>query len=184
MTRRSPQQSAPQQNDCLRLADIVDQIATSLNVHTAGSGDLSGTVQRFMDRLARRFTELRGASYIAGGLAMFGSTNENFNPNEFGSRGFADPFFEPDFITPTGRRVPMNQVRHAVGGLLAGYVRGESAGLSQMNGREDPNDPRHGVPDINLNNQTVRMGARIRGRMGYSYAASLNEWIRETLCAR
>ena len=115
---------------------------------------------------------------------MFGSTNENFNPNEFGSGGFAAPFFEPDFITPDGRSVPMNQVRHAVGGLLAGYVRGERRGLGQMNGRENRNDPRHGVPDINLNSQTVTIGARIRGSMGYSYAASLGTWIKETLCAR
>ena len=28
-----------------------------------------------------------------------------------------------------------------------------------MNDREDPNDPLHGVPDINLNNKTVPKAA-------------------------
>lgn len=30
-----------------------------------------------------------------------------------------------------------------------------------MNDREDPNDPIHGVPDINLNNKTVPYGMKI-----------------------
>lgn len=34
----------------------------------------------------------------------------------YGSEGFATPYYEP----PTGG-VPNNQVRHAVGGMLAGY---------------------------------------------------------------
>ena len=178
-----PQKTAPTPpTDCQRFAGIVDQIANSLNVHLARPDDLSGTVQSFMDRLATRFTEFTGASYFDAGRAMLGSTNEHFNATEFGSGGFAASYFEPDVVTPDGVHHPSNQVRHAVGGLIVGYVRGQAAGLRQMNGREDPNDREHGVPDINLNGQTVPMGARIAGPQGASYASSLGQWIRETLC--
>jgi len=51
-----------------------------------------------------------------------------------------------------------------------------------MQSREDPNDPIHGVPDINLNNRTVPYGAKIAGTNGFAYADSLATWIRETLC--
>ena len=171
-------------NDCQGFADIVENIANSVNVHLARPDDLSGTVQRFMDALATRFTELKGASYTGAALRELGSRNEHFNSREFGSRGFAARYFEPDEVTRSGRRVPSNQVRHTVGGLIAGYVRGESAGLEMMNGNENRNDPHHGVPDINLNNQTVPMGARIAGPQGASSAAALATWIRETLCAK
>ena len=89
------------------------------------------------------------------------------------------------------------QVRHAVGGLLAGYVgiplRDPVAGLG-MNDRQDPNDPVHGVPDINLNNQTVPYGGRMaaldkaptligpRRLGGVSGARDMANWIRNTLC--
>jgi hypothetical protein len=69
-----------------------------------------------------------------------------------------------------------------VGGLIAGYIEGEAAGLKRMQAREDPNDRIHGVPDINLNNQTVPYGAKIAGPKGFAYADSLATWIRETLC--
>ncbi|MER3522450.1 MAG: hypothetical protein C4317_10030, partial [Acidimicrobiia bacterium] len=174
----SGQNSVPTQNDCQRFADIVDQMARSMNVHLAGPDDLSGTVQRFMDQLARRFTEFPSASYFGVAMVLIGSTDGRFNPGEFGSEGFARSYYEP----PIGK-VPSNQVRHAVGGLLAGYVMGKDAGLRFMNSRENPGDLLHGVPDIRLNEQTVPMGAMIRGPMGYSYAARLGDWIREILCA-
>lgn len=49
-----------------------------------------------------------------------------------------------------------------------------------MNWREDPNDPIGGVPDINLNGQTVVRGAMIAKDI--KYAQSLADWIREVLC--
>ena len=63
-----------------------------------------------------------------------------------------------------------HSLRHFVGGLIAGYVFGEERGLRMMNGREDPNDPDHGVPDINLNGQSVRYGASIANGKGTKMA--------------
>ena len=173
----------PPTDDCHRFADIVDRMAKGRNLHLLRKDDLTAGVQKFMDALAARFTEFTGATYFDAGKAWLGITNEHFDVREFGSGGFAAPYFEADSVTPSGRHVPNNQVRHAVGGLLAGYVRGEAVGLRQMQEREDPNDPIHGVPDINLNNQTVPMGARIAGREGHIYAANLAQWIRDRLCA-
>jgi hypothetical protein len=52
----------------------------------------------------------------------------------------------------------------------------------EMNSRENPADQVHGVPDMNLNGQTVPMGARIAGADGASWAANLGQWVRDTLC--
>jgi hypothetical protein len=96
-----------------------------------------------------------------------------------------------------GRHIPSNQVRHSVGGLIAGYV-----GIPLhdpiihhgMNDREDPNDSVHGVPDINLNSKTVPYGSGTathskgpsligRGHVGGAEAIKgLGDWIRNTLC--
>jgi hypothetical protein len=113
---------------------------------------------------------------------MVGFTNDKYKPGEFGSTGFGMAYFEENFLTPGGWE-SANQVRHAVGGLIVGYIRGEDNGLKRMNDREDPNDKKHGVPDINLYNQTVRYGAKIANPMtGHSFAKDLANWIRETLC--
>lgn len=139
-------------------------------------------VQDFMDALARRFTEFSGASYLDAALARVGLGNDSHQYLEFGSSGFAMDYFEEDYATPSGW-VAANQVRHSVGGLIAGYFRGERAALAGLNGVENRNDPQHGVPDINLNNRTVPYGAKIADRsIGYSYAKHLGTWIRETLC--
>ena len=58
-----------------------------------------------------------------------------------------------------------------------------------MNGRENANDPLHGVPDINLNNQTVEMGGLIKQGMkepsvGAAAIRGLGNWIRQTLCSK
>jgi hypothetical protein len=172
----------PPPTDCQRFANEVEKIAKAMGLHLIRADDLSGAVQKFMDKLATRFTEFTGASYLDAGRAVLGSTNEHFNPIEFGSSGFAAPYFEPDAVTSNGVHHPSNQVRHSVGGLIVGYVRGEAAGLRQMNGREDPNDQEHGVPDIHLNGQTVPMGASIAGADGHIHAATLGQWIRDTLC--
>ncbi len=143
---------------------------------THATSDSLTLVQDFMDALAQRFTEIPSATYagLASGFTGIG-TNEGVNFREFGSSGFATPYYEQ----PPGN----NQVRHTVGGLIQGYVRGQAAGLASMNAREDPDDPIHGVPDINLNGQTVPYGAKIAGPRGYFYGADLANWIRETLCA-
>jgi len=169
------------EDDCHRFADIVEQLARQTNVIMATSDSLT-LVQDFMNALARRFTEFSGATYAAAALATIGFTNDSHQPTEFGSTGFAMAYFEEDYLTPNGW-APANQVRHTVGGLIVGYVRGEETGMNQMNRREDQSDQQHGVPDINLNNQTVRYGAKIADpKNGHVFAKDLANWIRETLC--
>ena len=97
----------------------------------------------------------------------------------FGSSGFAAPYYE----VPDGG-IRSNQVRHAVGGLIAGYV---GIPLWRMNMRENDADLAHGVPDINLNNLTVPMGGLIMAgkkdiNVGISAINELGNWIRENLC--
>jgi RHS repeat-associated protein len=169
------------EDDCHRFADIVEQLARQTNVIMATSDSLT-LVQDFMNALARRFTEYSGASYAAAALGIIGFTNDSHQPTEFGSTGFAMAYFEEDYLTPGGWE-PANQVRHSVGGLVVGYVRGEETGMKHMNSREDKTDQQHGVPDINLNNQTVRYGAKIADpKNGHLFAKDLANWIRETLC--
>jgi hypothetical protein len=153
-------------------------------------------VQAFMDRLATTFTELSSASLNAMRAQNEGQPSGN-TYMQFGSSGFASAFYEE----PIGG-VPMNQVRHTVAGLIAGYVgvplhipgASQDSRIRGMNDREDPGDPKHGVPDINLNNKTVPYGARIGGYVpmmigapqpteGAGAARGLAEWIRNTLCA-
>ena len=108
------------------------------------------------------------------------------------SSGFAAPYFEQDEVRPDGTHVPSNQVRHTVAGLATGFALGTPTGLWVMNRRENANDPVHGVPDINLNNQTVPKGSNIgagqsgvTGKPGFGMDAAkgLADWIRNTLCA-
>lgn len=146
-----------------------------------------------MDRMAKTFTEYPVARL---GIVAPGSPERNTSNNSFltfGSSGFHPDFYEPD----------ANQVRHAVGGLIAGYVgiplhvpgAGPGSSVQGMNDREDPNDPLHGVPDINLNNKTVPYGMRIASYSkgpsligpahvgGAEAIRALPNWIRNTLCS-
>jgi len=59
------------------------------------------------------------AGYITGAEGSPGSYQH------FGSSGFAPPYYEQDNADGT----PNNQVRHAVGGLIAGYIFGTHPGL-------------------------------------------------------
>ena len=155
-----------------------------------------------MNKLATTFTELPSATFAAAGLGVSQMEYGTGSPPRFGSSGFHPDYFEPDEITASGRRVRSNQVRHAVGGLIAGYVGiplhvpvADYSGIRGMNDVEDPNDPLHGVPDINLNNKTVPYGASISsiskgpsllsGRIvgGAEAARGLGNWIRTTLCS-
>jgi YD repeat-containing protein len=181
-----PQKSS--KDDCHRFADIVEQIAKE----TLGTRpDTPGLdVQIFMDQLATTFTEFTAARLGA----VTGAPGEGVNRDyrTFGSGGFAKQFFEKGG----------NQVRHAVGGLIAGYVGiplhvpgYQRTGIQGMNDREDPNDLIHGVPDINLNSNTVPYGMSIAtfskgpsligpGHIGGAEAIErLPNWIRNTLCA-
>jgi RHS repeat-associated protein len=179
---QNPGQQRNNRTDCQKFADMVEQIAND----TIGTRpDTPGLdIQTFMDRLATTFTEFSAARL--GAVTGFPGEGVNRNSLTFGSSGFAQQFFESGG----------NQVRHAAGGLIAGYVgiplHDPVFGLG-MNDREDPNDPIHGVPDINLNNRTIPMGNRIGMAAGGSMfgpsiptgaqaVKGLANWIRNTLC--
>jgi len=122
--------AAPAQpTDCQRFANIVDDIANAVfvNNRNPSTNYWPHNVNYFMDRLAQRFTGMRSAT-IWSAMLQGGTGHtpiEGFNANEFGSGGFQANFFE----APPGN----NQVRHAVGGLIAGY---SGIGLHRMNARE------------------------------------------------
>ncbi len=171
---------------------MVDQIANQ----TIGKGQ---DVQAFMNKLATTFTEFPAATLAAvTGLSQIEGQGGNQSPPRFGSSGFHPDYFEADVVLSDGRHIPSNQVRHAVGGLIAGCVGiplHDPITGHGMNDREDPNDPVHGVPDINLNNQTVPYGRRLssiskgpsligpRVVGGAEAAKGLGNWIRNTLCS-
>jgi hypothetical protein len=62
--------------------------------------------------------------------------------SEFNHREFSDVGFKTDFQDHTGPGASDNQVRHTVGGLIAGYLFGDGkVGRALMDGREDMNTP-------------------------------------------
>jgi hypothetical protein len=98
------------ENDCKMFAGIVDVLA-----------GWATSTQDFMDRMVKRFI----------GSTM-GANKDDFEKlgavgdNEFGATGFKSQFVDTS-----------NQVRHFVGGLLAGYLYGSIAGALGMNSREN-----------------------------------------------
>lgn len=88
-------------------------------------------VQDFMDAVARRFAEFPGASYSAAGMATLG-TNDNHQPSEFGSSGFAMDYFEEDFLTPTLCPTERWLGASRLAGLAARLVRQARQVLSEL----------------------------------------------------
>jgi RHS repeat-associated protein len=177
----------PSQNvtDCEAFAAIVDGLAAD----TIGKAEYPDDLRNFMDAMAKKFTEYNSAGSFfrdafansRPGRAIGERSGGDNNPHlVFGSSGFAPDVFEPD---DNGH--PSNQVRHSVGGFLAGYTSPTTEGgaLNRMNARENPNDRLHGVPDINLNGKTVPMGASLHGGQGRKFGLNLGNWIRQNLCA-
>jgi RHS repeat-associated protein len=134
-----PQKPAPTPTpptDCQKFADMMQQIANN-----------ASDVQPFLDKLASTFTAANNASIgemrRAAGLALPAG-----RPT-FGASGFKPQFQDPS-----------NQVRHFVGGFIAGADLGVTAGLLFMNQREEPNPNHENDPDIRLNGISTDMGAR------------------------
>lgn len=159
-------------NDCQELAAGAKSLAeNTLAPVLKATNDPRSAVDTFMSSLARTYTEFPSANPIE----IF-AVNQGRLPAQ-ASSSFRDSGFAPGF------RDGSNQVRHAAGGLLAGYNLGAQAGLSYINSRENPNDPAN-MPDIRLNGQTVPKGAELAGPRGYAAAAQLGEWVNGTLCGK
>jgi RHS repeat-associated protein len=170
--RGGPGRAEKEVTDCMQFAAMVDGIASQ----TIGRGPAEDAVHNFMNKLATTFTEFFSAA--AGDVYRFQRYGEGNRPSRtFGSSGFATPYYEP----PPGN----NQVRHAAGGLVVGYAYAfaPQTARNRMDEREDPNDPVHGIPDLNLNAQTLPMGERLASHEGRELALGLGNWIRNTLCA-
>ena len=156
-------------NDCYAFANKVAQIAAQTRVDLAGHGE-SDMIDSFMDKLATTFTEFTSAD----ALGMLGS-REGFNLNEYNDVGF-----RAQLQDHTGPGATPNQVRHAVGGLIMGYVAGNNkASRKLMDLREDMSTP-SGQADTRLNRITMPMGAKTR--TSGAAAAGLANWIKRNLC--
>ena len=165
--------------DCLALVAEVRRIANSTNVYLAGPNG-SDIIQSFMDQLASRFTEFTSATELGVALSYVGLDN-TIDHGEFNDAGF-----KPAFQDHIGPGATDNQVRHTVGGLIAGYLFGSgprSAGRAIMDSREDMKTP-SGQADTRLNRVTMPMGEKIRGPNGASSAVGLADWIKKTICDR
>jgi RHS repeat-associated protein len=171
-------QEVPRQeiDDCMRFAAEVEKIAKEIfedNSRNPSINSFPHNMNAFMDRLARRFTELPSGSGLGLAHTWIEGTREN---TEFGSGGFKPEFQDPD---PTSG----NQVRHATFGLIIGYA-GDPLlrdPLQTANNREN-RETDSGRIDIALNNVTVPMGINLRGRLGVDFAKNLADWIRKNLC--
>jgi hypothetical protein len=122
-----------------------------------------------MDKLASAFTEFATASEL--GLPLGKISGNAYEYHD-------DVGFKSQFQDHTGPDYTINQVRHAVGGLIAGYLGIPS---SWMDRREHINTP-SGQADTRLNRVTMHMGAQLRGASGGSTAAGLADWIKRNLC--
>lgn len=130
----------------------------------------SGGQQAFMNRLATTFTEFRSASLWAIAAQRGGYSNDSFG--RFQDSGFHCDFRDPDPDSD-------NQVRHAVGGLIAGFVLGDTpADRAVMDSREEMNTE-SGRADTRMNRTTMPMGNLLRNGGGFM---GLADWIRDTLC--
>lgn len=158
---KSPQDSRIQQrvDDCTGFANAV-------------AGMVAGTTwkdrRKVMDQLARTFVGAANSSP----LAMLRAQQHRLRtPTRYGSSGFQSQFVDPTELTA-------NQVRHYVGGLIAGFNLGGPTALSIMNGQERRGAPDY-VPDTNLNAVSTRHGAELRRLIA---PTDLANWILRDVC--
>jgi len=133
-----------------------------------------------MSPLATAFTELPAATTVAVVGAIRGWEGYTNSFQQYSDEGFKSQFWDRG---PGGSR---NQVRHAAGGLVAGFInilgnnRWSKYWMNQYRERKSPQASREA--DVRLNNATMPMGAKIAGSDGYRFASTLGAWIRENLC--
>jgi hypothetical protein len=128
-----------------------------------------GLVQSFMDQLARAFTEFTSATT----LGMTALINFSFDYKAYSDTGFRSTYQDHE-----GPDATPNQVRHAVGGLLMGYVAGNGdLPTTYMDSREDWSTA-SGRADTRLNRVTMPMGEKLAGPGRGSFATGLADWIK------
>ena len=152
------QNNVPQQNDCQRFADMVQDIANRANSRNT-----------FLDELARTFTAANDSSISE----MRRTANMPLPAGRptFGASGFKEQF-----------RDNSNQVRHFVGGFIAGARIGWIPARTVMNRREEPNTNGENDADIELNEVSTYLGAGTIGR-GIAYIRrNIAEAIRKQVC--
>jgi RHS repeat-associated protein len=134
-----PQNTTPP-TDCQRFVASVAGIASS-----------NSDSDSFMDEMARTFTAANDSSINE----MRRSANQVVPPGRqnFGPANGPNGGFKAQF------RDNSNQVRHFVGGLIAGYRLGYGPALLFMNGREEPNTNGVNNADIALNGVSTALGA-------------------------
>lgn len=159
-----PSMSAgPPRNDCLKFADMVDQIAKG-----------SKNVKEFMDKMASTFTAAHDSSI----REMEARANQ---AAPAATRGFRDSGFQPQFQDGS------NQVRHFTGGLVAGFDLGSVPALIYMDHREvEGKDD----ADIALNRESTYAGGQLLAKTGQTATSGplgmdfhdLAKFIRDKIC--
>ena len=123
----------------------------------------------FLDEMARTFTAANNSSIAemrrAANMALPAG-----RPT-FGSSGFKAQF-----------RDPSNQVRHFVGGFVAGARMGWLPTLIFMNRREEPNANGENDADIALNKVSTYLGASTIGNDIEYIRRNIAEAIRKQVC--
>ncbi|HEY3581096.1 MAG TPA: RHS repeat-associated core domain-containing protein, partial [Pyrinomonadaceae bacterium] len=134
-----PQNTAPP-TDCQLFVASVAGIASS-----------NSDPDSFMDEMARTFTAANSSSTDE----MRSTANQPVPPGRqtFGPANGPNGGFKAQF------RDNSNQVRHFVGGLIAGYRLGYGPALLFMNSREEPNTNGVNNADIALNAVSTALGA-------------------------
>jgi hypothetical protein len=156
----TPQDTTPRQeiNDCIKFSFMVQDIADRANSRNA-----------FLDGLASTFTAANNSSISE----MRRTANMALPAGRptFGAGGFKEQF-----------RDPSNQVRHFVGGFIAGARVGWFPARTFMNNREEPNTNGENSADIALNGVSTVMGASTIGNTIGSIRNNIGDAIRRSIC--
>lgn len=175
-------QNSGRANDCLAFAEKAKELAALFNLHNLTDDTFSSVkasqVQKFMDALVAWGTEFTAATRTAV-LGFLAGTVERNNYSGHLDSGFKVAFQDHG---PGGSP---DQVRHAIGGLLAGYLGGNNVvnKFFMNNWRERNSAKGSRMADRALNYFTMRVGAAIADpKNGYIRAFSLGNWIRDNLC--
>lgn len=163
-------------SDCHRFANKVRSLAK--DYLDQRFPEWANQVQSFMNALVSWGSEYKSAT-----LSAFTSGKQTSWTQHMNSTGFKSEFTDVD-------KGSSDQVRHAIGGLMAGYV-GAEAGTNAVsifmnNVREsdwwaNASEESHAA-DIALNNSTIPQGALMYGGNGISNAMKLADWIESNLC--